>query len=158
MATFLHKAAMSIGAAALALFLTGPTSAAEGIVTTQSASDFKTTLGKLNGAIRARNFTLFAEVDHAAGAAGVGLVLRPTHLVVFGNPRGGTPAMVCSQTIGLDLPLKALVFEDAAGKVQISMPDPLAIAARHGTGDCGKAAFEAMGKALQAIAAEAAAS
>lgn len=133
----------------------GVAHAAEGFITSTSATDVKTTLGKLGAAIRARNFTLFSEVDHAAGAAGVGLALRPTHLVIFGNPRGGTPAMACAQTVGLDLPLKALVFEDATGKTRIAVPDAAAIAARHDLGDCAKPAIEAMGKALQAIAAEA---
>lgn len=137
--------------------LAGPASAAEGFVTTPSATNFKTTLAKLGAAIRSRNFTLFAEVDHAAGAAGVGLSLRPTHLIIFGNPRGGTPPMACAQSLGLDLPLKALVYEDAAGKTLVATPDPAAMATRHGLGDCAKPAIEMMGKALQAIAMEAAA-
>ncbi len=145
------------GACLSAAALPSVAAAAEGVTTVQSASDFKTTLGKLNLAIRARNLTLFAEIDHAAGAASVGLGLRPTHLVIFGNPRGGTPAMACAQTMGLELPLKALVFEDGSGTVRIAMPDTAAIAARHRLGDCGKPAIEAMGKALAAIATEAAA-
>jgi uncharacterized protein (DUF302 family) len=143
--------------AAIAALQPAAALAAEGIVTTTTSTDFRTTLGKLGAAIGSRNLTLFVEVDHAAGAAAAGLSLRPTHLIVFGNPRGGTPAMACAQSIGLDLPMKALVYEDASGKVHIAMPDPAAMAARHRLGDCAAPAIEAMGKALAAIAAEASA-
>lgn len=137
------------------LAATTPAPAAEGVMTRASSTDFTTTLGKLQAAIKARQFTLFAEVDHAAGAQKAGLALRPTYLVIFGNPRGGTPVMACNQTAGLELPLKALVWQDEAGKAQLSMANPAGIAARHALGDCAKPAIEAMGKALEAIAADA---
>ena len=76
--------------------------------------------------------TVFARIDHAAGAAEVGLTLRPTELIIFGNARGGTPLMQSVQTIGIDLPLKALVWQDAGGKTWISYDEPNWIAQRHG--------------------------
>lgn len=148
--------ALSLGILAVGASLQ-PSAAAEGFNTVQSASDFRTTTTKLAAAIKARNLIAFTDIDHGAGAASVGLQLRPTYLFVFGNPRGGTPAMICAQTVGLDLPLKALVFEDAAGKVQIVTPDPAEMAKRHALGDCAKPAIEAMSKALAGIAADAAA-
>ena len=75
---------------------------------------------------------MFARIDHAAGAAEVGLTLRPTELMIFGNARGGTPLMQSAQTIGIDLPLKALVWQDAGGKTWISYDEPSWIAQRHG--------------------------
>jgi uncharacterized protein (DUF302 family) len=82
----------------------------------QSSFEVKETLDRLEAEIRARGMTVFARVDHAVGAAEVGLPLRPTEVVIFGNARGGTPLMQANQAIGIDLPLKALVFEDASGK------------------------------------------
>ncbi len=78
---------------------------------------------------------LFARIDHAAGAADVGSALRPTTLLVFGNPAAGTPLMQAAQTAGIDLPLKALVWQDAAGVVHVSYNDPAWIAMRHGLGE-----------------------
>jgi uncharacterized protein (DUF302 family) len=78
--------------------------------------------------------TVFAQIDHAAGATGVGLPLLPTTLVVFGNPAAGTPVMQAAQTAGIDLPLKALVWQGADGAVHLSYNDPAWIAARHGAG------------------------
>src|SRR5881398_742445 len=74
---------------------------------------------------------VFARIDHAAGAAGVGLTLRPTELIIFGNARGGTPLMQSVQTVGIDLPLKALVWEDASGTTWLSYNEPSWIAQRH---------------------------
>jgi len=75
--------------------------------------------------------TVFARIDHAAGAAEVGLTLAPTELIIFGNARGGTPLMQSVQTVGIDLPLKALVWEDTAGKTWLSYNEPSWIARRH---------------------------
>jgi uncharacterized protein (DUF302 family) len=77
-----------------------------GLVTLQSVHDFSTTLDRLEDVLKAKGVTVFARIDHAAGAAGVGLTLRPTTLVVFGNPAAGTPLMQAAQTAGIDLPLK----------------------------------------------------
>ncbi len=75
--------------------------------------------------------TVFARIDHAAGAAEVGLTLAPTELIIFGNARGGTPLMQSVQTVGIDLPLKALVWEDTAGTTWLSYNEPGWIAQRH---------------------------
>jgi uncharacterized protein (DUF302 family) len=88
-------------------------------------------MDRLEAEIRAQRMTLFARIDHAAGATEVGLTLRPTELIIFGSARGGTPLMQAVQTIGIDLPLKALVWEDAAGKTWISYNEPKWIVQRH---------------------------
>jgi uncharacterized protein (DUF302 family) len=82
--------------------------------------------------IRAKGLSVFARIDHAAGAAEVGLTLAPTELIIFGNARGGTPLMQSAQTIGIDLPLKAIVWQDAVGKTWLSYNEPNWIAQRHG--------------------------
>jgi uncharacterized protein (DUF302 family) len=124
---------------------------AQDIITARSAGDFASTKAKLVEVVKARGFAVVAEVDHAAGAKGQGLELRPTHLVIFGNPRGGTPLMNCNQQVGLDLPLKALVWQDADGAVNISLNVPQFIANRHKLGECGAQPLTNMGNALQAI-------
>jgi len=103
----------------------------EGLTSIQSRFDPKETMNRLVAEINATGMTVFARIDHAAGAAGVGLTLRPTELIIFGNARGGTPLMQAAQTIGIDLPLKALVWEDAAGKTWISYNEPKWIVQRH---------------------------
>jgi uncharacterized protein (DUF302 family) len=91
-------------------------------------------MSRLDAAVKARGMTVFARVDHAAGAAEAGLSLRPTDLLIFGNARGGTPLMQAGQTIGLDLPLKVLVWQDAAGDTWLSWNDPQWLVRRHGLG------------------------
>jgi uncharacterized protein (DUF302 family) len=107
----------------------------EGLTTIQSSFGPKETVDRLQAEIRSKGLAIFAEIDHAAGAAEVGLTLRPTELIIFGNARGGTPLMLSNQTVGIDLPLKALVWEDAAGKTLISYNEPSWIAQRHGVSD-----------------------
>jgi uncharacterized protein (DUF302 family) len=87
---------------------------------------------RLEEEIRAQGMKVFARIDHATGAAEAGLELRPTELIIFGNARGGTPLMQASHTAGIDLPLKALVWQDAAGKTWLSYNEPSWIAQRHG--------------------------
>jgi uncharacterized protein (DUF302 family) len=91
----------------------------------------KETMDRLEAEIMAKGMTVFVRIDHAAGAAEVGVTLRPTELVIFGNARGGTPLMQSAQTIGIDLPLKALVWQDAGGKTWLSYNEPSWIAQRH---------------------------
>ena len=107
---------------------------AEGLVSIPSSFDPKETMDRLEAALRASGVTIFARIDHAAGAAEVGESLRPTELLIFGNPKAGTPLMQAGQTIGIDLPLKALVWQDAAGKTQVSYNEPGWLAKRHGLG------------------------
>ena len=128
---------------------------ADGLITLRSAHDFSTTLGRLLKALEAKGVTVFARIDHAAGAASVGLPLRPTTLVIFGNPAAGTPLMQAEQTAGIDLPLKALVWQDAGGAVNLSYNDPTWIAARHAPGGGAPTAVAALSGALKAFAAQA---
>ena len=93
------------------------------IVAVKSNGDFDVTLTRLKEAIDRRGFKTFAVIDHAKGAASIDADLRPTTLVIFGNPKGGTPLMQAEQRLGLRLPLKFLVIEDADGAVQILYPD-----------------------------------
>jgi uncharacterized protein (DUF302 family) len=104
----------------------------EGLTTVPSRFSPKETMDRLESEIQAKGLTIFARIDHSAGAMDVGLTLRPTELIIFGNAPGGTPLMQSTQTVGIDLPLKALVWEDAAGKTWISYNEPRWVAHRHG--------------------------
>ena len=103
-----------------------------GLTTLPSIHSAKETMNRLEADAKAKGLTVFARIDHAAGAKEAGMPLRPTELLIFGNAKGGTPLMQALQTTGIDLPLKALVYEDAAGKVWLSYNEPAWIAARHG--------------------------
>jgi uncharacterized protein (DUF302 family) len=108
--------------------------AANGLITVRSCYSPKDTIKRLEAEAKAKGLTIFARIDHAAGAAEVGLPLRPTELLIFGNAKGGTPLMGRMQTIGIDLPLKALVWQDAADVTWLSYNDPSWLAKRHGLG------------------------
>ncbi|SRR6266496_2987707 len=103
----------------------------QGLTSIRSSFDPKETIDRLEAEIRAQGMTVFARIDHAAGAAEVGLTLPPTELIIFGNARGGTPLMQSVQTVGIDLPLKALVWEDTAGTTWLSYNEPGWIVQRH---------------------------
>ena len=129
---------------------------APGLTTILSSFGPKHTADRLEAEIKARGMTVFARIDHAAGAADAGMLLRPTELLMFGNAKAGTPLMQASQATGIDLPLKALVFEDAAGKVWLAYNDPRWIAQRHGLAAANlPAAVDAMAAALHAVATKA---
>jgi uncharacterized protein (DUF302 family) len=104
----------------------------EGLTSIGSRFGPKETMDRLEAEIRKQGMTVFARIDHTGGAAKVGLELRPTELIIFGNARGGTPLMQSVQTVGIDLPLKALVWEDASGTTWLSYNEPSWIAQRHG--------------------------
>lgn len=110
--------------------------AADGLVTVKSPYSARETMDRVAAAVAQRGLNVFARIDHAAGAASVGKTLRPTELIIFGNPKGGTPFMACAQTVGIDLPLKALVWEDASGQVWLGYNDPAFLARRHGAAEC----------------------
>lgn len=129
--------------------------AENGLVSIRSNVSASTTVDRLLAALAARKLTVFARVDHAAGAASVGLKLRPTELVIFGNPQGGTALMQDRQTAGIDLPLKALVWEAADGTTWLAYNDPVWLAQRHGFGAACAAATKAMTAMLAAVAQEA---
>jgi len=128
----------------------------EGLTSIQSSFGPKATMDRLDAEISAREMIVFARIDHAAGAAEVGLTLRPTELIIFGNARGGTPLMQSVQTVGIDLPLKFLVWQDAQGKTWISYNEPGWIAQRHGIADA-QAVVNKMADLLSAISRKAAA-
>jgi uncharacterized protein (DUF302 family) len=123
----------------------------DGIKTIASAFGPKDTIDRLEAAVRGKGMVVFARIDHAAGAAEVGLSLRSTELLIFGSARAGTPLMQARQTIGLDLPLKALVWQDASGKTWLSYNDPLWVLARHGGDDGLNRAVGEMAAGLTAL-------
>src|SRR5438309_9852862 len=127
----------------------------EGLTSRRSRFGPKETLNRLDAAIKAKGMTVFARIDHAAGAAEAGLKLRPTELIIFGNARGGTPLMQASQTAGIDLPLKALVWQDAAGKTWLSYNEPSWIAQRHSVANA-EQVVKNLAAALRAISTKAA--
>jgi uncharacterized protein (DUF302 family) len=110
----------------------------------------------LEAGLAARGMTVFARIDHAEGARRAGLALRPTEVMIFGSAVAGTPLMAMSQTIGIDLPLKMLVWQGADGRTFVSYNDPLWLVRRHGLGEAAEAIAGKMGTALAAIAREAA--
>lgn len=132
----------------------GTTTAAEGFVSIKSPHSVRETLDRFEGLVKAKGLNIFLRVDHAAGAQKIGKSLRPTELLVFGNPQGGTPLMECAQTAGIDLPLKALAWQDASGQVWLGYNDPQFIIRRHDGTDCGPVAPN-LAKALAGLAQEA---
>jgi len=129
--------------------------AAEGLRTVPSALGPGETMDRLEAAIKAKGMTVFARIDHAAGAAAVGLPLRATEVLIFGNAKAGTPLMQADQTIGIDLPLKVLVHQDAEGKTWLSYNDPVWLAKRHGLATAAVPIVTAMVNMLSVLAAEA---
>jgi uncharacterized protein (DUF302 family) len=123
-----------------------------GLVKVRSQLSANQTLERLRAAIAALGMAIFAEVDHSGAAAKVQMPLRPTMLLEFGNPRGGTPLMQENQEAGIDLPLKALVWEDVGGVVWLGYDDPQWIARRHHLGEASLHAIEAMVAAMAALA------
>lgn len=124
----------------------------DGLVTIASPYTVQETLDRLATGLAARGMTLFARIDHAAGAAAIGMSLRPTELVIFGNPRGGTPLMQSRQTSGIDLPLKMLGWQDEGGQTRLSWNDPNWIAQRHGIDAASGPAVAALAVGLASLA------
>ncbi len=110
--------------------------AADGLISIKSSYDVQRTGDRLENTVREKGMTVFIRINHAEGAQKVGKKLRPTELVVFGNPKVGTPLMQCSQSVAIDLPQKALIWEDEAGHVWLSYNDPKYLAKRHGITEC----------------------
>jgi uncharacterized protein (DUF302 family) len=120
----------------LILFAVPAAYAGEGLVTVKSAYGAKETADRVERLTKERGMTLFNRIDHAEGAKTVGMPLRPTEVLIFGNPKGGTPLMMCEQRVGIDLPLKMLVWEDGSGVVRIGYSDPEVWKDRHGITGC----------------------
>jgi uncharacterized protein (DUF302 family) len=126
----------------------------DGLTVLPCAYGPKETADRLAAAVARRGMAVLARIDHAAAAAEVGMELRPTEVLIFGNPRAGTPLMQAVQTIGIDLPLKALVWQDEADAVWLAYNDPTWLAARHGGLDGTDRVLRAMTDALAAVAGE----
>jgi uncharacterized protein (DUF302 family) len=139
----------AIAVAAL-VFAHGSALAADGLVSVKSPYSARNTMSRLEDQVKKRGLIVFARIDHAAGALKVGKFLRPTELLIFGNPQGGTPFMECAQTAGIDLPLKVLVWEDATAQVWLGYNGPAYLAARHGVPQ--RAIVDGLEKALTGIA------
>lgn len=132
-----------------ALCVAAAAGAAEGLTAVKSPLPVKATADKFEELAKQRGLTVFARIDHAAGATKVGKSLRPTELIIFGSPQAGTPFMECAQTVGIDLPLKALIWEDAASQVWVGYNDPAYLAKRHAADSC--AVVENIRKALGSL-------
>ncbi len=146
-------AMIRIIAAAVMAFAAIHVSAADGLIALKSAHSVKDTMDRFEAAAKGKGLNVFLRVDHAGGAKKIGKDLRPTELLVFGNPQGGTPLMECAQTAGIDLPLKALAWQDAAGQTWLGYNDPAYLAKRHAAANC--AVVPNLQKALAGLAAEA---
>ena len=121
---------------ALLLFISSAGFAADGLIAVKSPYTAKETMDRFEVNAKQRGLNIFVRIDHAAGAAKVGKSLLPTEVLIFGNPQGGTPFIECAQTVGIDLPLKVLVWEDPQGQTWLGYNDPAFLAQRHGVGHC----------------------
>ncbi len=119
-----------------------------GLVIKESPHSVEETERRFVGILEERGLNVFATVDHAQNAEGAGLDLQPTRVVIFGNPKLGTPLMQCSQSIAIDLPQKMLIWEDEAGQVQIAYNDPRYLGGRHQLGACGNEVIQQVAGAL----------
>jgi len=118
------------------IFFASLACADNGIISIKSSHDVKITADRLEKDLTAKGMTVFIRINHAEGAQKVGKRLRPTEVIVFGNPKVGTPLMQCGQSVAIDLPQKALIWEDEAGQVWLSYNDPKYLAKRHGIKEC----------------------
>ncbi|MEA3157544.1 MAG: hypothetical protein QOK44_5133 [Betaproteobacteria bacterium] len=111
----------------------------------------KDTMDRLAAAVTEHGFTVLARIDHAAAAAKVGMELRPTEVLIFGNPRSGTPLMQAAKTLGIDLPLKAMVWQDGEGNTCVAYYEPKWLAQRHGVPAALNELLETMTNGLAAV-------
>ncbi|MER8503377.1 MULTISPECIES: DUF302 domain-containing protein [unclassified Mesorhizobium] len=130
--------------------------AKNGLITVQSRFGVTETIDRLVETVERAGLLVFARIDHAAGARSVETSLRPTQLLIFGNPKGGTPLMQDRQLAGIDLPVKALAWEDGQGKVWLSYNDAHWLAERHGLGDASRNAVAAIADGMDKVIAAAA--
>jgi len=128
---------------------------ADGLIACVSKFGPKETMDRLAAAVTTRGISIMAGIDHAAAAAAIGMELRPTEVLIFGNPRAGTPLMQAVQTVGIDLPLKALVWQDEGGTTRLAYNDSQWLAQRYGVGAGLDRTLHAIADALAAVAREA---
>jgi len=126
----------------------------DGLIRLKSPHSADDTIARLKVALEAKGITVFADIPHTANAAAMDLTMPPSHLLIFGSPKIGAPLMTASPTIGIDLPIKALAWEDADGQVWLAYNDPAYLAARHGLSP-DMAPFQGMAKALAGFTAQA---
>ncbi len=122
-----------------------------GLITIASSHSVRDTIDRLEATVLAKGAVVFARVDHAAGAQAAGMTLRPTELLIFGSAKAGTPLMQATQTVGIDLPLKALAWEDESGGVWLSANDPAWLAERHGLDPAAIPAVAALAAGLKSF-------
>jgi len=147
----------SVAGFLILLFFSPVTSADDGLISIKSAHDVSTTADRLENILKTKGMTVFTRINHAEGASSVGKTLRPTELVVFGNPKVGTPLMQCAQSVAIDLPQKALIWEDEIGQTWLSYNDPSYLAKRHDIQNCDEVLDKirgALGKFSEAATAE----
>ncbi len=113
-------------------------SAYNGLINIESSYSVKQTADRFESLVKEKGLTLFTRIDHQKNATEAGLALRPTEVIIFGNPKAGTPLMNCAQSVAIDLPQKVLISEDAAGKVVLSYNDPDYLKSRHNIAGCDK--------------------
>jgi len=129
------------------LLLTTSAYADNGLISVKSAHDVKTTADRLERMLKQKKMTVFIRINHAQAAQKVGKELRPTELIIFGNPKIGTPLMQCARSVGIDLPQKALIWQDAQGQVWLSYNDPNYLVERHQITGCSEV-IKKVGQAL----------
>ena len=137
--------------ALLILSLASASQSADGVVNVQSNFNVEETASRMECILKAKGMTVFSRIQHAEGARQVGIELRDTELIIFGNPKVGSPLMQCRQSVAIDLPQKALIWKDAEGKIWISYNDPKYLAKRHNLAGC-EATIAKVEKALAGIA------
>jgi uncharacterized protein (DUF302 family) len=133
-----------------------PAISIDGLTTILCSAGPRKTMDRLVAEVQARGMTAFARIDHAAGAAAAGLVLRPTELLIFGHAKAGTPLMQAAQTIGIDLPLRVVVWQDERQQTWLSYNEPRWLADRHSLGPEVQPVLDAMTAALEAVTSAAA--
>lgn len=131
--------------------MTAQVSKADELISIRSKLPVAETIDSLQQHVTAAGFFVAARVDHAKGAAAVGLALRPTELLVFGNPKGGTPLMQCDQRVGIDLPLRALAWQDESGQVWLGMTNPQLLKSRFDLGPACDRPIKAMDAAVRRL-------
>ncbi len=123
----------------LSLVIISPVMAGDnGLIHVKSTHNVKQTADRLESVLKEKGMTVFIRIDHAKAAKKVDKDLRPTELIIFGNPKAGTPLMQCAQSVAIDLPQKALIWKDDAGQVWLSYNDPEYLEKRHGIKGCEK--------------------
>lgn len=127
-----------------------PLMAAEGVITVQSNFDVEETANRMEKILNEKGMTIFNRIKHSEGARSVGIEIRDTELLIFGNPKVGSPLMKCQQIIAIDLPQKALIWQDNTDVVHISYNDPGYLQSRHNVSGC-EEVFTKVGKALAGI-------